>query len=65
MARSSAFECGAKEQTGEHVVLYCPIHQPPHIVHDLTNLDAATIELMFNICPESSGPTQWSATAAL
>jgi len=23
-------ECGAEEQTVDHVVLECPIHQPPH-----------------------------------
>jgi len=33
-----ACECGAEEQTVDPVVLQCPIHQPPHGLHDLTVL---------------------------
>jgi len=29
MASSAACECGAEEQTIDHVVLQCLIHQPP------------------------------------
>jgi len=33
MASSAAFECGAEEQTVDHVVLQCPISRPPHGLH--------------------------------
>ena len=52
MASSAAYECGAEEQTVDHVVLHCPIHRPPHGLHGLTVLDDETIEWLFNICPE-------------
>jgi len=38
MASSAARECGAKEQTVDHVVLQCPIHRPSHGLHGLTVL---------------------------
>jgi len=37
-------ECGAEEQTVDHVVIHCPIHRPPFGVHGLTHLDDETIE---------------------
>jgi len=52
MASSAACECGAEEQTVDHVVLQCPTHRPPHGLHDLTVLDDETIEWLLNICPE-------------
>jgi len=45
-------ECGAEEQTVDHVVLQCPIHRPPHGLHPLTVLDDETIEWLLNTCPE-------------
>ena len=36
MSSSAACECGAQEQTVDHVFLQCPIHRPPHGAHDLT-----------------------------
>jgi len=52
MASSAACECGAEEQTVDHVVLQCPIHQPLHGLHGLTALDDKTIEWLLNICPD-------------
>ena len=52
MASSAAFECGAEEQTVNHVVPQCPIHRPPHGLHVLTVLDDETIEWLLNICSE-------------
>jgi len=52
MASSAACECGAEEQTVDHVVLQCPIHQPPHGPHGLTVPDDETTEWLLNICPE-------------
>jgi len=44
MAPSAACECGAEEQTVDHVVLQRPIHRHPHGLHGLTVLDNETIE---------------------
>jgi len=52
MAPSAACECCLEEQTFGHVVLKCPIHRPPHGLHDLTVLDDETIEWLLNTCPE-------------
>jgi len=47
LASSEACECGA-EQTVDHVVLHCPIYQPPHGLHVLTFLDDETTEWLLN-----------------
>jgi len=52
MASSPACECGAEEQTVDHVVLQCPIHRPPHGLHGLTVLEDETNEWLLNTCPE-------------
>jgi len=52
MVTSAACECGAEEQTVDHAVLHCPIHQPPHQLHGLTVLDDDTIEWLLNTCPK-------------
>ena len=52
MASSAAFECDAKEQTIDHVVLQCPAHRPPRGLHGMTVLDDETIEWLLNTCPE-------------
>ena len=49
---SAACECGAEEQTVNHVVLQCPIHRLPQGLHGLTVLDDETTEWLLNICPE-------------
>jgi len=52
MATSAACECGTEEQTVDHVVLQCPIHRPPRVLHCLTVLDDWAIEWLLNTCPE-------------
>jgi len=52
MASSAACEFGVEEQTVDHVVLQCPIHQPPRGLHDLTVLDNETTEWLLNTCPK-------------
>ena len=47
MAPSAACECGAEEQTVDHVV-----HRPHHGLHCLTVLDDETIEWLLDICPK-------------
>jgi len=43
MISSAVCECGAEEQTFDHVVLQCPINRPPHGLHGLTVLGNETI----------------------
>jgi len=52
MASSAACECEAEEQSVDHVVLHCPIHRPPHGLHDLAVLDDETTEWLLNTCPD-------------
>jgi len=52
VASSAVCECDAKEQTVNHVVLQCPIHQRTHGLHGLTVLDNETTEWLLNTCPE-------------
>jgi len=52
MASSAACECGAEEQTVDHVVHHFPVHRPPHGLHGLTVLDDETTEWLPNSCPE-------------
>ena len=59
MASCAVCECGAEEQTVDHVVLQCPIHRPPHGLHGLMVLNDETIEWLLNICPGSSVAKQW------
>ena len=35
-------ECGASEQTADHIILTCPIHQAPRGIMDPTVLDDET-----------------------
>jgi len=44
MTSSAACECGAEEQTVDHVVLQCPINRPPLGLHGMTALDDKTTE---------------------
>ena len=52
MASSAAGDCGAEEQTVDHVCLQCSTHRPPYELHGLTVLDDETIEWLLNTCPE-------------
>ena len=52
IAASADCECGAEDQTVDHVVFQCPIHQPPHELHCRTVLDDETIDWLLKICPE-------------
>jgi len=52
MAPSATCGYGTEEQTVDHFVLQCSIHQPPHGAHGLTVVDYETIEWLLNICPK-------------
>ena len=54
-----ACECGAEEQTVDHVVFQCRIHRPPDGLHGLAVLDEETIEWLLNTSPRSSAVKQW------
>ena len=42
LTSSPNWECGASEQTADHVLTACPIHQAPHGARGLTVLDDKT-----------------------
>ena len=42
LAFSPNCECGASEQTADHVLTTCPIHRAPHVARGLTFLDDET-----------------------
>ena len=42
LAPSPNCECGASEQTADHVLTVCPIHRAPHGARGLTVLDDET-----------------------
>ncbi|XP_076810297.1 general transcription factor II-I repeat domain-containing protein 2-like [Clavelina lepadiformis] len=48
----SRCECGATEQTADHVINACPIHRPPRGVLGLKRLDEDTIKWLMTSCPE-------------
>jgi len=52
MASSAVCECGAEEQTVDHVVFQCPNHRLSHELDGLTVLDDETIECQLRTCPE-------------
>ena len=67
MTSSAACECGAEEQTVDHVVLQCPIHRPRHGVHSLAVLNDMTIEWLLktpfpNLVRPSSGLKELAQT---
>jgi len=51
MTSSVTCECGAEEQTVDHVVFQCRIHRP-HRLYDMTVLVDEIIEWLLNTCPE-------------
>ena len=50
LAPSPNCECGASEQTANHVLTACPIHQAPHGARGLTVLDDKTRCWLNNTC---------------
>ena len=52
MAASAACECGAEDQTVNHVVFQCPNHRPPPGLHGLAVLDDEKIDRLLNNCAE-------------
>jgi len=48
MAAPAACECGAEDQTADHVVLQYPIHRPSLGLYGLTVMNDETIDLLLN-----------------
>ena len=42
LASSAKCECGASEQTADHIILTCSIHRAPQVTMGLTVLDDET-----------------------
>ncbi|KAJ8364425.1 hypothetical protein SKAU_G00132560 [Synaphobranchus kaupii] len=52
LASCAACECGAEEQTADHVILDCPIYRAPNGMHGLSVLDDDTVTWLLEVCPE-------------
>ena len=52
LAPTAACECGAEEQTADHVILSCPIYRAPNGVRGLACLDDSSVTWLLEVCPE-------------
>ena len=52
LADSAACDCGADEQTADHIILDCPIYRAPSGIQGLKNLDEETITWLLKSCPD-------------
>jgi len=59
MVASAACECGAEDQTVDHVVFQCPIHRFPHGLHGLIWMMRQSIGFS-TPAPRSSAAKQWT-----
>ena len=51
-AVSAACECGAEEQTADHVILECPMYRAPNGSHGLLSVDDDTVTWLLEVCPD-------------
>ena len=52
MVPTAACDCGAENQTAEHILAYCPLFSPPHGITGLVQLDDDTITWLHKSCPD-------------
>ena len=52
MVPSAACDCGAENQTAEHILAHCPLFSPPHRITGLVRLDDDTITWLHESCPD-------------
>ena len=52
LAPSAACECGAEEQTADHIILECPTYQAPNGMHGLLSVDDDTVTWLLEVCPD-------------
>ena len=57
LAPSPNCECGASEQTADHVLTACPIHRAPHGAQGLTVLDELDAGLVTSLPASDPGST--------
>ena len=50
MVPSAACDCGAENQTAEHILAHCPLFSPPHEITGLVRLDDDTITWLHESC---------------
>ena len=55
MAFTAVCECGAKEQTAEHVLTSCPICHHPNAVRALLDVGKNLLTWVMETCPAFSG----------
>ena len=56
LSKSPAWDCGADQQTANHIITECPLYCPPNALHGLidVDLDAATCEWLLREFPDIS-----------
>ena len=54
LSKSPACDCGADQQTANHIITECPLNRPPNGLHGLIDVDAdaATREWLLSKFPE-------------
>ena len=52
MVPCAACDCGAENQTAEHILAHCPLFSPPHGITGLDRLDDDTITWLREPCPD-------------
>ena len=58
LAPNATCECGAEEQTADHVILRCPIYRAPNGLRGLADLDDCSVTWLTSVCPDilTGGP---------
>ena len=51
MAPSAACECGAEEQTADHIITSCPLYLSPNGPRGISAVDDDTVAWLCNKCP--------------
>ena len=52
LAPNATCECGAEEQTADHVILRCPIYRAPNGLRGLADLDDCSVTWLTSVCPD-------------
>ena len=52
MVPYAACDCGAENQTAEHILAHCPLFSPPHGITGLVRLGDDTITWLHESCPD-------------
>jgi hypothetical protein len=52
LAANAACECGAENQTADHIISSCPIYRAPDGTHGLSVLDDESVTWLLETCPD-------------